>query len=115
MMSETDRKLRIADLAERRSKAHDEVAEIEQRVRATTGVLRGLITSLDDLYNGPQAVVLDIQLHAIEVSDTEITYDKHAASADAFESLVADLARLQWLRSHIGCLDKNLKSLGINH
>lgn len=115
MMNDQERKLRIADLAEKRSGAWDEVADVEKRIQASAGVLKGLITSLDELFNTPPRVVPDISLHLIDVQDTSIRYDKHEASTDAFESLVADVARLQWLRKHIVCLDENLKTLGINH
>ena len=114
-MNSSERQLRIAELVEKRSKARDEVDEIEKRIRATTGVLKGLITSLDDLYNGPNQVVLDLQLHAISVTETGVTYDNHEASTDAFERLLAHVGRLQGLRKQIICLETNLKTLGINH
>ena len=115
MMSADDRQRQIAEWIERRSHALDEVDEIEQRLRQNLDVLKGLITSLHDLYVGPDRVVWDAQLHAISISDTEITHGKHTATADAFECVVTGLRRLQWLREHIVCIEKNLKAKGINH
>ncbi|MCY4113117.1 MAG: hypothetical protein OXG33_04135 [Chloroflexi bacterium] len=114
-MSADDRQRQIADWIERRSHALDEVEEVEERLRQNLDVLKGLVTSLHDLYVGPDRVVLDLQLHAIAISDTDITHGKHTATTDAFECALADLRRLQWLREHIVCIEKNLKGKGINH